>query len=117
MGDIADEKLSKFIEFETKKFRNIIDSELAKYPGFQKLFKNEIKCFIEIMKQMLAAHVFQRISDIKLKLMMEEIKLHYLFLQFIDIEALDLITSLVIESKNKMNNLIEPNKIYKRNSV
>ena len=117
MGDIIDEKLENHLETETMKISNIITTELMRSGSLNKLFKKEQKAFMELIKQILSSHIFQKISDVKLKLMMEEIKSHYLLLQFIDGECMDRITNVMIEIKNNLNNFINKNKIYKRNSV
>lgn len=81
-----------------------------------KLFCKEIDAFLEILKNMFSSLPFQVISDIKIKLMMEEIKLHYLFLQYNN-ELFNNLVDIILEEKNYLKQKIESNKVYKRKPV
>ena len=115
MGDICDEGISNFLDSEIHKLELLINFEFLKNLG--KIFKQEVNSFLELIKQMLVCHIFQKISDLKIKLMMEAIQLNYLFLQFMDPENFHQITSKILEIRNNINKITDPNSIYKRKPV
>lgn len=115
MGDICDEKISNFLDGEIQKLEMLINFEFLKNWG--KNFKQEVNSFLELIKQMLASNIFQKISDLKIKLMMEAIQLNYLFLQFMDTENFHQITSKILEIRNNTNKITDQNSLYKRKPV
>lgn len=68
------------------------------------------------MKNLISSTIFQTLSDVKIKLMMEEIKMHYIFLQY-DVGFFDDLISYILEIKNLFTQKIEANTIYKRKPV
>ena len=115
MGDICDENISNFLDSEIYLLELLINFEFLK--NLHKIFKQEVNSFLELIKQMIVSHIFQKISDLKIKLMMEALQLNYLFLQFMDPENFHQITSKILEIRNNINKIIDQNSLYKRKPV
>jgi len=117
IGDINDEKITNYLDNEMQQLESLIKLEFLKSGRNSQLFNKEVKAFLELIKLVVSSHVFQKIPDVKFRLMMEEIQLHYLFLQFIDSENFDQITKKIWDIIKHLNVLIDPNYVYKRKPV
>lgn len=98
------------------KIKEFIDQKFNVERNILKLFKKEIQSFLELVKNLISSSIFHIISDVKIKLMMEEIKMHYLFLQY-DVVFFDDLISYILEIKGLFVQKIEKNRVYKRKPV
>lgn len=108
LGDITDPLLSnQLIEETSLIIQYIIDNLPLDLLNFS-IIKQEIANLTELFRLMLSLQFFTSISEIKLKLEMEEIKLYFILLQLIPSLVFYNIIPLITQSKSRLKRTSSP---------